>query len=400
MQRYRGKEKENMRIFHLSDLHIGIRLGNYDLACEQEYMLEQVCLYVTEKKPDVLILAGDIYHKTVPSAESVQLFDRFLTRLHTENPMLEIMMIAGNHDSAQRIDYAKNMLNRLSIHIAGNPPREVGENLVKVTCKDVYGPVHFYLLPFVKPVYVRRVFEGETEPQSYEEAVKHLLERENIDFSERNVLVSHQFYLPVRKTKDIAQTIERMPSEVVTVGNIDAMDAAIIADFDYCALGHIHKPMSVGSDTIRYSGSPYPYSVEEGRQEKGIVMVDLPQKGEKALISVLPLVPQRGVETVHGSFYELTDENASENDNYTVVELTDSIPVSAFDMQEKLRQKYPYLLYVKRSEAYRKDAEELMKINVEKMDPYELFLKFAEELNDEEKELLSSIINEAKEEEF
>lgn len=389
-----------MRIFHLSDLHIGIRLGNYDLACEQEYMLEQVCLYVTEKKPDVLILAGDIYHKTVPSAESVQLFDRFLTRLHTENPMLEIMMIAGNHDSAQRIDYAKNMLNRLSIHIAGNPPREVGENLVKVTCKDVYGPVHFYLLPFVKPVYVRRVFEGETEPQSYEEAVKHLLERENIDFSERNVLVSHQFYLPVRKTKDIAQTIERMPSEVVTVGNIDAMDAAIIADFDYCALGHIHKPMSVGSDTIRYSGSPYPYSVEEGRQEKGIVMVDLPQKGEKALISVLPLVPQRGVETVHGSFYELTDENASENDNYTVVELTDSIPVSAFDMQEKLRQKYPYLLYVKRSEAYRKDAEELMKINVEKMDPYELFLKFAEELNDEEKELLSSIINEAKEEEF
>ena len=381
-----------MKLFHLSDLHIGIKLYNYNMKEDQEYILNQIILYVKEYKPDCVIIAGDIYNKSIPSAESVGIFGDFLARLSSISEKLQIMIIAGNHDSAERIVYAADILKKQNIHIVGTPPKTQIDHIYHIELNDEYGLVNFYLLPFVKPIYVRGVFEEEI--LSYEESIRKLIERENIDFSQRNVLISHQYY------EYMGEKLERMSSEVTTVGNIDSVDSSIIEQFDYVALGHIHKPMKVGKSHIRYCGTPLEYSVDEENQKKGIMYIELLNKDNPIVYTKIPLKPLREIQTIQGNINTILSHDIETNENYVVIELTDEEDIHIIDMMDKIRNKFPYLLCVKRSKATGADTENLQGIAMEKYEPYEMFDTFANELGSplskDEAELLKVIMNEVK----
>ena len=250
---------------------------NRDLREDQEYILSKIVEAAGREEPDAVVIAGDIYDKAVPSAEAVEVFDRFLEELTETVPNAVIMMISGNHDSAPRVNCFRNVLSRQKVYMIGQPPRTKAEYIEKVVLHDTYGNVNFYLLPFVKPSMVKQVVGVDENGNnlSYNETLHRLIRREEIDENDRNVLVSHQFYLPVGKKAD---EIERMESEICTVGNIDEISADVLEIFDYAALGHIHKPMKAGSENWRYCGTPLACSVSEAQQQKGIIMVEMGAK--------------------------------------------------------------------------------------------------------------------------
>ncbi len=379
-----------MRIFHLSDLHIGMRLCGRDLSKDQAYVLGQIVELVKERKPDVVILAGDLYDKSVPSAEAVTLFDNFLTDLMEALAGRAIMAIAGNHDSAPRIDYLKAILKRQNVYIVGNPPMKEGERIVCVTKEDAYGPVHFYLLPFVKPSMVRRnlgLAEGD-EALSYDETVRRLLAREEINTKERNVLVSHQFYLPVGKD---AGEVERSETETVMVGNIDQVFSDVLSPFDYAALGHIHKPMKVGSQVLRYCGTPMGYSISEANQEKGIIEVELLEKGE-VKTEVLPLYPLHKILDLKGESEELIRQGC---EDYVRLTLTDQTEQNSMELIERLRNAFPGLLEIRRE--HMESVDYTLQVGGESLsDPFTLICDFLKDSSEEEQEILKEVINSVK----
>ncbi len=377
-----------MRFFHLSDLHIGLKLMNRDLREDQAYIFDKIAEYAGQYRPDAIVIAGDIYDKSIPSAEAVDLFDAFVQKLTETAPETEIMMISGNHDSASRVNVFRNVLRRQRIHMIGMPPVRPEEYIEKVTLRDEHGPVNFYLLPFVRPSMVREItgYREDGSALSYDEAVHRLIERENIEQSERNVLVSHQFYLPVGADAD---KVERMDSEIRTVGNIDEIRADVLGAFDYAALGHIHKPMKVGDELYRYCGTPLACSVSEAGQQKGIIMVDLAQKGE-TVTTVLPLIPLHEVKVIRGP---LEDVVLRACDDYVTVVLTDTVDLDVLDMQDRIRDAFPRLLEIRR-EAVREEQYSLNPEELSQMpEPFELCCAFYAEISEEEKELLRDIIN-------
>lgn len=377
-----------MRFFHLSDLHIGLKLMNRDLREDQAYIFDRIAEYAKEYRPDAIVIAGDIYDKSIPSAEAVDLFDSFVQKLTQAAPEAEIMMISGNHDSASRVNVFRNVLRRQRIHMIGMPPTAPEEFIEKVTLRDEYGPVHFYLLPFVRPSMVREItgYREDGSALSYNEAVHKMIERETIEQSERNVLVSHQFYLPVGTDPD---QVERMDSEIRTVGNIDEVRADVLAPFDYAALGHIHKPMKVGNELYRYCGTPLASSVSEQGQKKGVIMVDMAQKGQTTA-SVLPLIPLHEVKVIRGA---LEDVVLSACDDYVTVILTDRADINVPDMQDRLREAFPRLLEIRRETA-REAQYDISSGQLSRMpDPFDLCCSFYADITEEEKELLRDIIN-------
>lgn len=390
-----------MRIFHLSDLHIGLRLYNYDLRQEQQDLLRQVVEQAQRYCPDVVVIAGDIYDKSVPSAEAVQLLNTFLTDLYDNVPNLTIMLVSGNHDSAQRIDCFRSLLARQRIHLVGMPPRTPEESIQKVVVEDEFGVVNFYLLPFVKPSMVRGVFadtdmDGQEERElggmSYDEALHRLMEREEMSLNQRNILVSHQFYVPAgAKPEDV----QRMDSEVLTVGNVDAVGADLLIPFDYAALGHIHKPMKVEKDCWRYCGTPMPYSLSEEGQEKGIVMVDVKKKGEPLEITTIPLTPRRTVQKLKGTLEQLLK---TPSDNYVSLTLTDKEDWNPVDMQEKLHLAFPHLLEITREVKFRGTPGEEFLEEIGEPEPYALFCEFCPDMSEEDKVLIQDVINKVREE--
>nr|WP_296156135.1 exonuclease SbcCD subunit D [uncultured Blautia sp.] len=376
-----------MKFFHLSDLHIGLKLMNRDLKEDQEYILERITEAAEKEQPDAVIIAGDIYDKAVPSAEAVEVFDHFIKNLTEAAPDAVIMMISGNHDSAPRVNCFRSVLSRQNIYMVGQPPRKENEYIEKVVLQDNYGKVNFYLLPFVKPSMVKNVVGTDENGNnlSYNDTVHKLVQRENINTEERNVLVSHQFYLPAGKK---AEEVERMESEIRTVGNIDEVLADVLEIFDYAALGHIHKPMKVGSENIRYCGTPLACSVSEAEQQKGIIMVEM---GEKNYVqtTVLPLEPLRQVRVIKGTLEEVIKEAC--NDYVTVI-LTDRIDLDVMDMQERIRIAFPNLLEIRREHLRKADyTKELQSETL--MDPYELCCSFLKDLDEKEKELLQDILH-------
>lgn len=374
-----------MKFFHLSDLHIGLKLINRDLKEDHEYILKQIIDRAAEERPDAILIAGDIYDKAVPSAESTEIFDEFINNITSALPKASIMIISGNHDSAARLNCFRNLLSKNNLYMIGVPPVTPDEYIQKVSLDDEYGKVNFYLLPFVKPSTVRRVL-GTEENLSYNETVHRLIKRENIDLNERNVIVSHQFYLPKGKSAD---DTERMDSEIRTVGNIDEVSADILECFEYAALGHIHKPMVVGDPKIRYSGTPIACSVSEAGQSKGIVSVEMFGKNDGLKIKTIPLEPLRNVRVVKGTLNEVLNETC--NDYVTVI-LTDKYDINIIDMQEKLHRAFPYLLEIRR-EIYRKADYESENIEETVLEPYELCCSFLKDLDENEKRILSDVIN-------
>lgn len=379
-----------MRLFHLSDLHIGLKLLHRDMREDQEYILERVVSLAAKKRPDVILIAGDIYDKSVPSAEAVEVFDRFVGQLREAVPGAAVMMISGNHDSASRVDCFRGILSGQGLYMIGKAPVREGEKMERVTLEDAYGRVHFYLLPFVKPGMVRDITGTREDGSllSYHEALKKLMEREDIDENERNVFVSHQFYVPAGKS---AGEVERMDSEIRTVGNIDEVGAELLDVFDYAALGHIHRPMKVGGERARYCGTPLASSVSEAGQEKAILMVDLEEKG-KVTVTPLPLVPLRKVAVIKGKLEDVLEQSC---EDYVSVLLTDKVDLDVIDMKERLYLAFPNLLEIRRETERRADYggeadREIL------LDPLELCCLFLKDMDAEEKKIITDVINTVK----
>ena len=379
-----------MRFFHLSDLHIGLRLLNRDMREDQEYILHDIVRQAAEYQPDAVIIAGDIYDKSVPSAEAVEVFDHFVGELREAVPKAVIMMISGNHDSAARVDCFRTVLSKQNLYMVGQPPKREGEFMEKIRLQDDCGQVNFYLLPFVKPSMVREIVGTEEDGSllTYHETIRKLIGREEIDRRERNVFVSHQFYVPEGSG---AGEVERMESEVRTVGNIDAVGAKLLSVFDYAALGHIHKPMEMGGGRIRYCGTPLACSVSEAGQEKGIVMVELREKGNIEIVK-LPLKPLREVRVVRGKLAEVLSRGC---EDYVTVVLTDKADQDISDMRERLYLAFPNLLEIRR-ETERK-ADYGSEIDGEALlDPFDLCCLFLKDMDEQDKAVMRDVINTVK----
>jgi len=364
-----------MKFIHLSDLHIGKQLHHYSLLEEQRELLNQVVAHVKKEQVDAVVIAGDIYDTTVPAAEAIVVFDGFLSALDALEQPLSIFIIAGNHDSAKRLDYASSILAKHAIHIVGMPPVHFKEGIRKVCMADAYGEVDFYLLPFVKPGYLKKLFPEET--LSFSDAVKRLLEREEIDKSKRNVLVSHQFYAGGGVSPVTCD------SEVRVVGGLDNVDVSVLEPFDYAALGHIHRGQKIGAEKNRYAGTIFPYSVSEAEEEKYVTMVELREKGAELKITGLPLELPRRVQKLRGTMAEvLAMTEGGVCHDYVSITLTDE--VEATHPREILEEKYDRILEIRVDNARTRKLLELGDIEMENLAPYEAFCNFFAELNGRE----------------
>ena len=384
-----------MRFIHLSDLHIGRQLHQYNLKEDQEHILGEVVEYARMLKPDAIVIAGDVYDKSVPSAEAVGVFSFFFTALSALKPEIPILIISGNHDSAQRLDYASGILGQKGIYIAGKLPQNREEFLKKVTLQDEYGEVDFYLLPFLKPGYVRTVFDGEM-PESYSKAVQMLLEREQIDTTKRNVIVTHQFYTGA------GQKTETCDSEIFSVGGIDNVDVTPLLRFDYAALGHLHSAQKVGKEWIRYPGTLLKYSVSEWKQTKALHLVTMGEKGKEVHVETYPLHPLRDVKKFRGTMEELLKTVPEEaKDDYVSITLTDE--TDPYRPKEQLEQVFSHILEV-RMDNSRTRQRLLSDAEMIHMDsPLEMFGEFFQEmqgraLSEEERKAVQRLAEEMEEE--
>ena len=339
------------------------------------------------------MIAGDIYDRSVPPAEAVSIFDDFLTRLCGMHPGIPVFIISGNHDSPHRLDYASRLLGSHQIYIAAKAPEAEGERLKKVTLTDSYGSVDFYLMPFLKPGYVRALCGGDL-PRNYTEAVRTVLEREEIDTGRRNVLISHQFYTG---TGAIPETCD---SEVFSVGGIDNVDISLVQDFDYVALGHLHGAQKVGRDHICYCGTLLKYSVSEAGQEKTLHMVELGAKGTPVKTERLPLHPLRDVRRVRGALSEVIAAAKTENrDDYVSVTLTDEI--DPYKPKEQLEKAYTHILEIRMDNERTRNRLRFSEDKIKIQEPLQAFSDFyremqGRELSEEEKEIMEQVFIKAR----
>ncbi len=316
-----------MKFFHLSDLHLGKRVNGFSMIPDQAHILDQILALVEEHQPQAVLLAGDVYDKSAPSAEAVELFDRFLTGLAVRNT--QVMVISGNHDSAERIAFAGELLTRAGVHVSP----VYGGTVKCVTLEDDRGPVHFWLLPFVKPGHVRLAFPEE-RVETYSDALEIALARCALCPEERNVLLAHQ----------LVTGAERSESEDISIGGSDNVDAAVFSAFDYVALGHLHRPQNVGQG-MRYCGTPLKYAFSEASQEKSVTLVELGEKGSLRM-TALPLSPLHDMKKIRGSYRELMARSyyldTDLPDSYLHVTLTDEEDIP--DAIGHLRTVYPLIM--------------------------------------------------------
>ena len=377
-----------MKLFHLADLHIGKRVNEFSMIEDQKYILKRILDLAEEEKPDGIILAGDIYDKQIPSAEAVQVFDEFITRL--AGRAIPVFIISGNHDSAERLAFGGRLLNSRGIYLS---PVYDG-NDTKIPLKDQYGTVWIHLLPFIRPSTVRHVFENEADlVTDVQTAAETVIRHMEIDLKDRNILVAHQFVTGA----------SRCESEDVQVGGLDNIDAAVFTQFDYTALGHIHSPQNVGTDRVRYCGTPLKYSFSEVDQEKSITVVELEKKGT-VRTSLLPLKPLRDMRKLRGTYLELTDRSFYRDMNredYIQVTLTDEDDVP--DGLQKLRVIYPNIMQLLYDNQRTKTTQEVDAAQaVEKKTEMELFYEFYELQNNQpmtqqQKDFAEQLIREIKE---
>ena len=371
-----------MKILHLSDLHLGKKVNEYSMIEDQRFILVRIINIIDEEKPDCIILAGDIYDKSVPSTEAVDLFDDFLFRLSQRDA--EVFVISGNHDSPERLAFGGRLMNESGVHLS--PVYDGNIEPYKLT--DSFGTVNFYMLPFVKPANVRRFFEDE-EINSYTDAIRTAIEKMDVDESERNVLITHQFVTGADRTE----------SEDISVGGTDNVDASVFDAFDYVALGHIHRPQNVSSERIRYCGTPLKYSFSEARDKKSVTVAELGEKGELSIRTV-PLVPKRDLVELKGSYDELTlksfYDGTSYQEDYVHITLTDENDIP--DAVAKLRVIYHNIMKLDYDNARtRHSAEITADADVERKTPGELFADFYKlqngtEMTPEQEEFINGMI--------
>ncbi len=357
-----------MKFLHISDLHIGKRVNEFSMIQDQKYILGQILQIAQGQQAEVLLIAGDIYDKPMPSAEAVQMFDWFLTSLADLGK--KVIAVSGNHDSPERIAFGGELMRGRGVYMS---PVYWGEAL-RVALRDEYGEICVHLLPFVKPATVRHALEenrdGEGDarlPESYQEAVETAIKRMEIDGKKRNILIAHQFVTGAG----------RCDSEEVSVGGLDNVDARVFEAFDYVALGHIHSPQSVGRETVRYCGTPLKYSFSEAEQEKSVTVVEMGEKGDVRL-STVPLVPLHDMRKIRGSYAEVMSRafyQDMDTEDYVQITLTDEEDVP--DGMQKLRTVYPNLMRVAYDNSRtRQDSAVEAAEQVERKSELELFGEF------------------------
>ena len=354
-----------MKFIHLSDLHLGKRLNEFSMLEDQEYILKEILGVVDDEKPQAVIIAGDVYDKSIPSAEAMQLFDDFLCSLAKRK--LQVLVISGNHDSPERLSFASRLIDLSGVHIS----QVYNGAVMPIELPDEHGKICFYMLPYIKPVHVRSKFPDE-QIDSYNDAVRVAIEKMEIDPSERNVLITHQFVTGAMRSE----------SEEISVGGADNIDAGLFKDFDYVALGHIHGPQNIGSERVRYCGTPLKYSFSEAGHVKSVTVVDIGAKGELTVHTV-PLVPMHDMRELRGSYWELTlKENyeGTATDDYVRITLTDEEDIP--DVMGKLRAIYPNIMNVaydnKRTRA-KKEISDLE--DAERKSPLDIFGELYEKQN-------------------
>lgn len=377
-----------MKIIHLADLHIGKRVNEFSMIDDQKHILNQILEIIDKEKPDAVIIAGDVYDKQVPSIEAVELLDSFISDISKRKTTTFI--ISGNHDSAERLAFGSSLMAMGKIYIS---PVYNGK-ISKYTLKNDFGSANFYLLPFVKPNHVKRFFPDE-KIESYTDAIKVVVDNLKLDTSEINILIAHQFVTGASRTE----------SEEISVGGLDNVDASVFEDFDYVALGHIHRPQKIGAERIRYCGTPLKYSFSEVNDTKSVSIIEINSK-EDFNLRTIPLIPKRDMRKIRGTYEELTTKNSYENtntDDYIHVTLTDEFNVA--DAIQKLRVIYKNIMKLEYDNMRTRESR---KINLDDMvienkNPLEIFSEFYKlqnnkEMNDEQKEIIKKIMEEVWEE--
>ena len=377
-----------MKLIHLSDLHIGKRVNEFSMAEDQKYILNQILEIIDREQPDCVVIAGDVYDKSIPSAEAVQILDDFLTRLAGRK--IPTAMISGNHDSPERLSFGAQLMKESGIYVS---PVYDGQ-VQSIGFADEYGEVRVYLLPFLKPATVRHVYEEETV-ESYQDAVETAISHLPLDTSCRNVLVAHQF----------AAGASRCESEEMSVGGIDQVDVSVFDDFDYVALGHIHSPQSAGRPAVRYCGTPLKYSFSEAGQQKSVSVVELFEKG-RVEIREVPLTPLRDMRKIRGTYLELTARSfyqGTNTEDYIQAILTDEEDIP--DGMQKLRIIYPNLMRLEYDNRRTRENRQIQQAaDAEEKSEAELFSQLYElqnnqPLDEEQKQFLEAVIRQVKGEE-
>lgn len=377
-----------MKLLHIADLHIGKRVNEFSMIEDQKYILDQIIKITKEEKPAGILIAGDVYDKSQPSAEAVELLDEFLTKLVSLK--LPVFIISGNHDSPERLNFGSRILKENNLYIAGVFEGE----MIKKVLTDEFGNVNVYMLPFVKPVYVRPYFEKNLE--TYEDAIKAIFHNTEVRKNERNILVAHQFVTAAGLKP------EQSESEITAVGGVDQIDAVLFEDFDYVALGHLHGPQKILRNNIRYAGSPLKYSFSEVKQRKAVTVLELGNKGELD-IRFVPLHPMRDMREIKGPIAQLLKIQEQENsstEDYIRAILTDEEDI--YDALGKLRQVYPNLmnLIFENSRTLKETTLLTSKEEIRSRNPVELFADFylgqnQEELSDQQKGFMQMIVEKA-----
>lgn len=376
-----------MKLLHLSDLHLGLRLYDCSMNEDQEYILKKILSVADDEGPDGVIIAGDVFDTSMPTVEALRIFDDFLVALSERG--IQVFVISGNHDSGARISFGSRLMNESGVHIAGSYSGQVRP----VTLEDEYGPVDFWLLPFVKPASVRAAFP-EAEIGTWTDALRTAVEHMDRDVSRRNVLVSHQF----------VTGSQRSDSEEISVGGADNVDASVFNGFDYVALGHLHSPQNCGSERVRYCGTPLKYSFSEADDTKSVTVVELGAKGNLTVRAV-ELTPLHEMCQLRGTYDELTARSyyggTSLPEDYVHITLTDEEDV--FDALGKLRLIYHNLLRLDYDNARTRSAGTVGAAeNVREKLPEELFAELYEKQNGQpmseiQAEFIKNVLNAIKE---
>ena len=371
-----------MKIMRLSDLHIGKKVNEYSMLQDQIYILKEILRIINNEKVETVIIAGDVYDRSLPPNEALELFDEFLYQLSGRN--VNVFVISGNHDSPERISYGGRMMTENKIFLS---PVYDG-NVKPITLNDDYGEVNFYLLPFVRPADIRRYFPDENI-ENYTDAVKVAIDNMNVDFNERNILVTHQFVTGA----------ELSESEDIIVGGTDNVSGKVFDGFDYVALGHIHREQTVGKDNIRYCGTPLKYSFSEAKNIKSVTILDFNDKGNIEY-SKIPLTPFRDMREIRGTYYELTLKSSYESTNtedYLHITLTDEEDIP--DAIGKLRSIYPNIMKLDYDNLRTRGSGTVDAIeNIESKSPFELFADLFKQQNnqdmsEEQEEIMRNLID-------
>ena len=366
-----------MKIFHIADLHIGKIVNGFPMLEEQKSVLNSILDEAEKKKIDGIIIAGDIYDKSVPSTDAIDVFDDFVTKLSEKN--IKSYIVSGNHDSVQRVSFGANIMAKNNIYFAKSYSGKIEPIMA-----DDKEKIAIWLLPFVRPTDVRPFHSEEISCGKYQDAVETVIKNMDIDKNITNILVAHQFV-----TNNGVSPL-RSESENSSLGTLDNIDVSVFDDFDYVALGHIHNPQSIGRNTVRYAGSPLKYSFSEINQKKAVTVLNI--HGKEIEINKIPIKPIRDFKELKGSFKEIMQQGC---DDYVRITLTDDY---ILDVKNRLETVFPNIMLIDYDNALTRETKALTEItNIKQKNIFEHFADFYQiqnnrELNENEQKIVNSVI--------